>query len=61
MAYFNNKQIVKGGGYIPLPIPEEPGYEPTPVPSVEPGSTPVIPLPTFIGNAVVLLLGHVRF
>ncbi|MBO7692211.1 MAG: hypothetical protein J6T10_06210 [Methanobrevibacter sp.] len=55
MAYFNNKQNVKGGGYIPLPIPEEPGYEPTPVPSVEPGSTPVIPLPTFIGNAVVTL------
>jgi len=55
MAYFNNKQNVKGGGYIPLPIPEEPGYEPTPVPSVEPGSTPVIPLPTFSGNTVVTL------
>lgn len=55
MAYFNNKQNVKGEGYIPLPIPEEPGYEPTPVPSVDPGSTPVIPLPTFIGNAVITL------
>lgn len=55
MAYFNNKQNVKGGGYIPLPIPEEPGYEPTPVPSVDPGSTPVIPLPTFNGNTVVTL------
>lgn len=55
MAYFNNKQNVKGEGYIPLPIPEEPGYEPTPVPSVEPGSTPVIPLPTFSGNTVVTL------
>lgn len=55
MAYFNNKQNVKGGGYIPLPIPEEPGYEPTPVPSVDPGSTPVIPLPTFSGNTVVTL------
>lgn len=55
MAYFNNKQNVKGGGYIPLPIPEEPGYDPTPVPSVEPGSTPVIPLPTFSGNTVVTL------
>ena len=55
MAYFNNKQNVKGEGYIPLPIPEEPGYEPTPVPSVDPGSTPVIPLPTFIGNAIVTL------
>ena len=55
MAYFNNKQNIKGEGYIPLPVPEEPGYNPTPVPSVEPGSTPVIPLPTFIGNAVVTL------
>lgn len=55
MAYFNNKQNVKGEGYIPLPIPEEPGYTPTPVPSVEPGSTPVIPLPTFSGNTVVTL------
>lgn len=55
MAYFNNKQNVKGEGYIPLPIPEEPGYVPTPVPSVEPGSTPVIPLPTFSGNTVVTL------
>lgn len=55
MAYFNNKQNVKGEGYIPLPIPEEPGYVPTPVPSVEPGSTPVIPLPTFSGNAIVTL------
>ena len=55
MAYFNNKENIKGGGYIPLPIPEEPGYEPTPVPSVEPGSTPVIPLPTFSGNTVVTL------
>ena len=55
MAYFNNKQNVKGEGYIPLPIPEEPGYNPTPVPSVDPGSTPVIPLPTFSGNTVVTL------
>ncbi len=55
MAYFNNKENIKGGGYIPLPIPEEPGYEPTPVPSVDPGSTPVIPLPTFSGNTVVTL------
>ena len=55
MAYFNNKQNVKGEGYIPLPIPEEPGYNPTPVPSVEPGSTPVIPLPTFSGNTVITL------
>ena len=55
MAYFNNKQNIKGEGYIPLPVPEEPGYIPTPVPSVEPGSTPVIPLPTFIGNAIVTL------
>lgn len=55
MAYFNNKQNIKGEGYIPLPVPSEPGYEPVPVPSVEPGSTPVIPIPTFIGNAVVTL------
>lgn len=55
MAYFNNKQNIKGEGYIPLPVPSEPGYEPTPVPSVDPGSTPVIPLPTFSGNTVVTL------
>lgn len=55
MAYFNNKQNVKGEGYIPLPVPSDPGYEPVPVPSVDPGSTPVIPIPTFIGNAVVTL------
>lgn len=55
MAYFNNKQNIKGGGYIPLPVPSDPGYVPTPVPSVDPGSEPVIPLPTFSGNTVVKL------
>lgn len=55
MAYFNNKQNVKGEGYIPLPIPTDPGLYPTPVPSVEPGTIPVIPIPTFTGNAVVTL------
>lgn len=55
MAYFNNKQNIKGGGYIPLPVPSDPGYEPVPVPSVDPGSTPVIPIPTFSGNASVTL------
>ena len=55
MAYFNNKENIKGEGYIPLPIPSEPGYEPTPVPSVDPGTTPVIPIPTFTGNTVVTL------
>lgn len=55
MAYFNNKQNIKGEGYIPLPVPSDPGYEPVPVPSVDPGSTPIIPLPTFSGNTVVTL------
>ena len=55
MAYFNNKQNVKGGGYIPLPVPSDPGYEPVPVPSVDPGSEPVIPLPTFSGNGLLKL------
>lgn len=55
MAYFNNKQNIKGEGYIPLPVPSEPGYNPPVVPSVDPGSSVNIPVPTFTGNTVVTL------
>lgn len=55
MAYFNNKQNIKGDGYIPLPVPTDPGFNPPPVPSVEPGSNVNIPIPTFRGNTVVTL------
>lgn len=55
MAYFNNKENIKGEGYIPLPIPTDPSYNPPPIPSVEEGSAVNIPVPTFSGNAVVTL------
>lgn len=55
MAYFNNKQNIKGGGFIPLPIPTDPSYNPPPIPTVEEGSAVNIPTPTFVGNAVVTL------
>lgn len=55
MAYFNNKENIKGGGYIPLPVPTDPGFNPPPIPSVEPGSNVDIPIPTFTGNTVVTL------
>ena len=55
MAYFNNKQNIKGEGYIPLPIPSDPSYNPPPIPSVDPGSSVNIPIPTFTGNTVVTL------
>lgn len=55
MAFFNNKQNIKGEGYIPLPIPSEPGFNPPPIPSIEPGSNVNIPIPTFTGNTVVTL------
>lgn len=55
MAYFNNKQNIKGKGYIPLPIPTDPSYNPPPTPSQEEGSAVDIPLPLFVGNAKITL------
>lgn len=55
MAYFNNKQNIKGKGYIPLPIPTDPSYNPPPTPSQEEGSGVDIPLPLFVGNAKITL------
>lgn len=47
MAYFNNKQNIKGGGYLPTPIPTEPSYNPPPIPPVDEGSDVNIPIPAF--------------
>lgn len=55
MAYFNNKQNIKGGGFIPSPVPDSPAYNPPATPSQEEGSGVDIPIPTFIGNANVTL------
>lgn len=55
MAYFNNKQNIKGAGFLPTPIPSSPSYNPPPIPSSEEGSAVDIPIPVFSGNARVTL------
>lgn len=55
MAYFNNKQNIKGEGFLPTPIPTEPSYNPPDIPTSEEGSPVDIPIPTFSGNAKVTL------
>lgn len=55
-TYFEPKKV-----YEPLPIPDTPGYvppaPPTP-PSPDPGSTPVIPVPSFSGNVSLTLYNN---
>lgn len=53
MAYFSNKQNIKGSGFIPLPVPTSPAYNPPTIPTQEDGSAVDIPTPTFIGNATI--------
>lgn len=52
-TYFESNKL-----YEPLPIPEQPGYvppvPPTP-PDPDPGSTPVIPSPSFSGDTTITL------
>lgn len=55
MAYFNNKKNIKGGGYIPSPVPSSPSYNPPEIPSSEEGSGVDIPVPSFSGNGIVTL------
>lgn len=59
MAYFNNKQNIKGGGYLPTPIPSDPPYNPPAIPTAEEGSDVNIPIPTFHGEAIVTLYNNI--
>lgn len=55
MAYFNNKQNIKGGEYLPTPLPSFPEYNPPAIPTQEEGSDVNIPTPTFSGQAKLYL------
>lgn len=49
MAYFNIKEIK----YYPIPVPDNPPYNPPVIPDVEEGSIPDIPRPSYTSDAII--------